>query len=251
MPEPKDPFKDFFFRFNPERIVKNENQEQNVDQLLDREFRPKSLHPLSSQLPECVMDLKDFPRYVTVLQEYEILVRDLEEYNRLYPSERKSAFKSLDINIGWKFHLNVAPENVKTVSEYLLKNGYLHKFLSGGEVEDGKIFTIYIGSFALAKQLASLLSRDLEVLLARPHNHTEIEFASGIVGRFTGDRKKYRQYGSSGIAWLDEDGKLGLQLTRPDLSLEKKEEIRKILERKAIKALIEDYGDYFYPTKRQ
>ncbi|MBF0595781.1 MAG: hypothetical protein HQL22_12560, partial [Candidatus Omnitrophica bacterium] len=89
-----------------------------------------------------------------------------------------------EANIGWKFHLNVSPEDVSVVAKYLIQNGYYHKYLNGGDLSTGETFTVYIGSFSKAMELAQILSRDLQKYLKMPENENELEFASGVAGRF-------------------------------------------------------------------
>src|SRR5690606_45734 len=93
---------------------------------------------------------------------------DLEEYAYTPKSKSKTDFIDGNPNVGHKLHLNVPLEHVKVVSDYLKANDYCHKYLHGGEVEDGKMFTLYIGSHQLAFHLAQIISRDLKGKLARP-----------------------------------------------------------------------------------
>jgi hypothetical protein len=82
-----------------------------------------------------------------------------------------------EANIGWKIHLNVCPENTKAVSEYLISQEYYHKYFGGGEIEDGKIFTVYIGSYLLTEKLAREIYHDIYWILARSRIPGELEFA--------------------------------------------------------------------------
>ena len=121
-----------------------------------------------------------------------------------FKPERSNKVDFLDANIGWKFHLNVMPEHTKKVTQYLIENWYNHKYFLGGEVDDGKVYTIYIWSRHLAEKCASSIHRDIWVYLAMPKSMSEIEFRAGIVGRFVAMRPddKYDQYGTHGLVHL-------------------------------------------------
>lgn len=97
-------------------------------------------------------------------------------------------------NIGHKIHLNVAPDCVHAVSEYLKDNKYHHKYLSGGDVSDGKIFTVYLGSHNNAYKWAKVISNDLDGKLLRPLDKSEIEYAPNVCGRFCAISIDFRQY---------------------------------------------------------
>ncbi|MFZ2886292.1 MAG: hypothetical protein WA021_00555 [Minisyncoccia bacterium] len=122
---------------------------------------------------------------------------------------------------GWKAHLNVTPENAQAVSEYLKNNNYNHKFLSGGEPDDGKVFTIYFGSKGVMDKWVNVLATDLHDRLAAPAAHDEVEVARGIVARFTVDDTEprggdeFRQYGAYGLSFL-KDSKMPWKATRDE-----------------------------------
>lgn len=86
--------------------------------------------------------------------------------------------------IGWKIHLNVAPENVLVVSTFLKDHGYTHKFISNADIEAGKIFTIYFGSKALTERDIPEIYNNLGHLLEEPRAPGEILVAPRIVARF-------------------------------------------------------------------
>lgn len=142
---------------------------------------------------------------------------------------------------GWKVHLNVAPENVKAVSEYLKQNHYNHKFLSGGEPDDGKVFTVYFGPKSVMDRWVSTLANDLKDKLAAPGAYDEVEVARGVVGRFTVDDTEphggdeFRQYGAYGLSFL-KDAKVPWKATRK----ERVEDAKRTYAR-----LKELYGSYF------
>lgn len=68
---------------------------------------------------------------------------------------------------GWKIHLHVRPINQKVVYTWLVRNctdGW--KYLGGGE--DGKDFTIYIGSWDRTEQVSVVLMQQLGNYLENP-----------------------------------------------------------------------------------
>lgn len=217
-------------------------EEKMIKHILDSYFRKKLLKEESKKLPE--NDFLKIEDYEKELKGYAARLGEANEYNEKNPKEQKTDFIDKEnTNIGWKLHLNVEPRFVKNVSKYLKQNGYVHKFLSGGNPGEGKVFTVYIGSFSLAKKLAKQLSNDLLSFISRPTAVGEIELASGIVGRFSGDKKIFSQYGTCGFSNLRQD-----QEAIVDLYWDNKF-FRKMAEEKAFKKLRELYGDYFFSEK--
>jgi hypothetical protein len=152
------------------------------------------------------LDDSDSKKYTSQLAEYDDGPSEVDDYNLSHPKDKKINFIENDnCNIGWKLHINVQPENVRAVSAYLKANGYRHKFLHGGEVADGKIFTIYIGDYNLVRSLSNRISTDLRSCLCKPTVKNEIELAPGVVGRFVGPRhikNEFHSYGSAGFSWM-------------------------------------------------
>lgn len=149
-----------------------------------------------------------------------------------------------NLNVGHKLHLNVGIEEVVAVSEYLKKEGFYHKFLSGGEVTDGTVFTVYVGSKDLTDKLAKQLSEELKSWLRKPVRKDEIEYAPNIPGRFVGDKKDFMQYGI---------GIRGISVSREMASLFSPWSSKKDLDQKktlafqaSFNALADKYGEYFY-----
>ncbi len=145
----------------------------------------------------------------------------------------KWEFFDNDLNQGYKFHLNVKPENVKQVAAILKLGDYQHKYLSGGEVEDGKIFTIYTGSKQQTEQIVrEVADSKIAELLEKPlANKTgEVSYAPNIVGRFVGNKEKY----------LTKVPRLGITVLR---SADKDSLDESFSKTNA--ALIADYGDYY------
>jgi hypothetical protein len=142
---------------------------------------------------------------------------------------------------GWKIHLNVVPENVKAVSEYLKQNHYNHKFLSGGEPDDGKVFTIYFGAKSVMDQWVHQLSSDLGEKLALPGAYDEVEVARGVVARFTVDDREtrgggeFRPYGAYGLSFL-RDTKMPWKVSRDERIADAK---------RTYERLKDLYGSYF------
>lgn len=88
----------------------------------------------------------------------------------------------------YKCHLNVTPENVLTVSDFLKTRGYHHKYLHGGEVESGKIFTVYVGGKDQAEQIIREIEDGVGSFLGEPNSGTltyEARYAPHVCGRFT------------------------------------------------------------------
>jgi hypothetical protein len=89
-----------------------------------------------------------------------------------------------NFNIGHKLHLNVPIEHVRSAAGYLKDGGFFHKYLWGGELQDGKIFTIYTGSKKKTDLVAKQLSEEMQPWLRRPIDRQEVEYAPSITGRF-------------------------------------------------------------------
>ncbi len=209
-------------------------------------FRPRAKHCLSAALP-ATDSREGRGQYVSMLAEYQADWRAFAQYNESHRDSAKADFLYPDNgNIAWKVHLNAMPKDVETISKYLRTNGYLHKYLSGGEIEDGKTFTVYIGSFRLTQRLANRLSGDLVAFLARPKARREIEFARGVVGRFCGERGKFRRYGSSGLSHLDDETTRAAWKKARHSTAAEGEEIMQALEPAAFRKAKELYGNYFF-----
>ena len=204
-------------------------------------LRERAKHPLSAGLPiNSATNPSDKALYTNVLPEYGASTHQSSEDKTEFLDDKNP-------NLGWKLHLNVSPKNVIEVSRYLVENGYDHKYLSGGEHDDGKIFTIYIGSRQKTEELASKLSNDLRPHLAKPVHHNEIEFATGVIGRFCAAFRggEFRKYGTSGMDTLRSafDEHIGVLMMPP--SRAKYKETLRELERKSFKRLNELYDTYF------
>lgn len=234
---------------------KNQENEPNVQSILDVNFREKTKHLLSSTMEENpYRHLKNNTEYEKLLKPYQIQWEEIKEYNKKNPLKIKSDFIDPgNSDIGWKIHLNTEPKFVETISKHLKQNGYVHKYLSGGEVEDGKIFTVYTGSQELTQKLAQEISNILQFYLSKPIDKTEIELSKGIIARFRGPKygsDSFHQYGTSGFSWLNEDMEKYINFTlynKQDKDYEeKKSEFVRKGETNAFLKLRELYKDYFY-----
>jgi len=116
----------------------------------------------------------------------------LSYYSEMHMTERIYKFSDITkLDLGWKLHLNVSPENVDPVLEFLADNGFVYKYLHGGLPKDGKVFTVYCGSNYYANLCANLISVNVGQFLDYPAAVGEVEFAPGIVGRFVGSPYSY------------------------------------------------------------
>ena len=71
-------------------------------------------------------------------------------------------------NIGHKLHLNVALNNVKKVSEYLIRNRILHKYLSEEKLMTGKFLLYMAAQKKNTDKIAKQISDDLKNELCKP-----------------------------------------------------------------------------------
>lgn len=166
----------------------------------------------------------------------------------------RTEFNSHNPNLGWKIHLNVPVANVAAVSDHLRSKNYFHKFLLGGELEHGKVFTVYLGSAEFAQEEARRISGDIGELFSQPVDTLEAEFAPGVVARFVdptvrGDRglgvrpplgQNFLQYGSAGIVYDEMFNPYRLSL--PGKS---REQLIAMAEEHAFAALEALHGAYF------
>jgi hypothetical protein len=231
---------------------------------LNEFFRPRSLFTMSANLAEnkLVEDSQEnYSIYRTASGE--------EHSSPDYPPGDKQDFADPNNpNLGWKIHLNIDSTNTAEVIRYLRKNRYEYKFFSGGAISDGKVFTLYVGSFKKVKELSQFISNDLKDKLCRPRAIGDIEFAPGVVARFTpaeydGELRKKKadifskNFYFSGMHTLraDDDelwdiiGKYNYNFKDPGLVAEM-EAKRPAMELRAYMKLREMYGDYFYPVKK-
>ena len=157
-------------------------------------------------------DKKNISDYEKILKQYDN--KDIEslinEYNIANENSIKYNFTNPDI--AWKIHLNVSPNNVIKISEYLISNWYFHKYISWWDINNWKIFTIYIWSHSLAKNISKKISNDNLKYLLKPNAKNEIELAAWIVWRFVNlDKKDFNQYWTCWFSllkwWIYKKGK--------------------------------------------
>ncbi len=166
---------------------------------------------------------------------------ELAEYSENTPN-RESLFINGDPNEGYKFHLNVKPTNVRAVSAQLKLLQLEHKYLSGGEIESGKVFTVYTGSKENTEKIVKTISDNeafaalLEPTQSSPNDisanapNGEVPFAPNIYGRFVGDKNKY----------LTKVPRLGISILRGTEGMTLDQSYQATNE-----ALLRDYGEYY------
>ena len=117
-----------------------------------------------------------------------------------------------EYKLGWRLYLNVAPDQVVRVSDYLRDRKWFHEYLYGDSVvpageliRDGRIFTVYTGSYSSTQKIANEISEHLGISLSKPKAPHAIEFARGVVGSFYGwgqPQGPFLSYGENGISYL-------------------------------------------------
>ncbi len=183
----------------PEKTEKNTREEifDMWDQdMLDKNFRTKCLHP-DSQALQVNTSISE--------KEYEKILEPHNDWRNYYKAKELWLNDEIKQNVGRKLHINILPENIIAVDKYLNDNWFVYKYLHWGELIDGKIFTIYIGSYETTKIVAERISHDIRKYLCKPEDHSEIEFAPGVVWRFkyrswANDPRKSAPYGTCGFS---------------------------------------------------
>lgn len=114
---------------------------------------------------------------------------------------------------GWKIHLAVNPLNYQKVFEWLVKNcRYSCKFLSA-DINAGKDFTIYVGSWKDTKAFAELITFEIGPILEHSKSDaavTDLEITPKTCARFVPPKsdKNMSQNGLYGIPFLKDDATL-------------------------------------------
>lgn len=179
--------------------------------------------------------------------EKDVYHKALEPYRQEKdPSPEKCDY--LPGNVGHKLHLNVEPENVVAVSNYLKAQGYMHKYLSGGELSLGKIFTIYIGSYDKATHWAKKISEDLSPYLVRPRSG-EVEYAPNVTGRFDALTQGFARK-DVGLGAFNPLSSVATLLS-PWSPNRNKPETRKMVYDISFVELAKRYGEYFYGSGKE
>lgn len=265
------------FERKPEKNNIENKEVVEAKKILDYYFRPRLTHDLSKNLPENRFNKgEDMDEYKKQIPEHHSLYKDALLYAEQNPEKSKTSFIiNNDANVGWKFHLNCEPDSAKDISKFLADNGYYYKYLSGGELEDGKVFTVYVGSHELSEKLAREISDSISSKLAKPVDHQEIEFAPGVIGRFVGPRNLptqddgemkvgrgifserapnngFHQYGTSGFSILNSFNSYNIykmsagQGKSEEERLVEAKKIQDFGEVQSFLKLKELYGDYFF-----
>ena len=182
---------------------------------------------MTTQSEEMLKEQKAWEPYLEKMQPYQ------------HPSTRREDLfwnktGGANPNIGWKCHLNIAPENVVRVSSILKTLDLEHKYLLA-DVSDGKVFTVYLGSKQIVEAVMPHLYGELKDYLLEPKAPGEIAFAPGIVGRFSGSKDRFSTKAAyNGITLLSEDdAKISNPSEAPSAWKRADQEMRKL------------YGDYY------
>ncbi len=161
----------------------------------------------SSTLPHVVAPVAtDAATLDALYTQYEAVMKDYQHH----AEPGKWTFMGRD---GYKFHLNVKPENVQEVSVLLKNHDYEHKYLSGGEAEDGKIFTVLGGSKEQTERIIREIADSPVAQLLEPPvialRQGEVLYAPNISGRFISHRDEFnRKSPIHGIPKLEYSDKL-------------------------------------------
>ena len=158
------------------------------------DFMEMSYHKKSKEIEENQSKLEDYE-----IKEYEFSGKPFrlkENGKKIYTlnSEKFDFNFSNDYNLGWKIHLNISHTDIRKVMIFLIQSGYLHKLFSGGELEDGKVFTIYFGNWDTMIRESKVIQKKIGDSLKRPKDFSEIEIERGIVGRFNISKKNFCPY---------------------------------------------------------
>lgn len=168
--------------------------------------------------------------------------REISALLALYTSQKKEymhhsitkkwEFIHNDPNEGYKFHLNVKPENVRAVSAFLQLKDFTHKYLMQ-DIDDGKVFAVYCGSKSQTEEIVKIVAEsEIAHLLDQPKadQRGEVAYAPNIVGRFVGNENRY----------LTKVPRQGITVLR---EAERDNEQESFSKTNA--ALLADYGDYY------
>jgi hypothetical protein len=159
----------------------------------------------------------------------------------------------------WKIHLNVEPWNFGHVSDYLKKNNYLHKFMSGGDYDSP--FTVYFGSWDLTLRESQKISKDLEMYLRKP-TYDSFEITRNIGGRFeyTPDDSREKIIGikltingSAGLPRRQENAPYWFKLAEARESKDEEKKDQALIEdlknlQESFLAMTKLFGSYFHGT---
>lgn len=193
---------------------------------------PRSRNPLNPDLISAT-DEEIRKRYADVMIDYQDVP----------PHTDKTDYAARGPNIGHKLHLNIQTSSALEAARYLRAHQYHHKFASGGDLEEGKTFTVYVGSQKLAFALARELSLELGPILSRPKALDDVEYAPNVVGRFSTSNGKYSKYGV-GVRGMSVLGNLAGLRWAADADAKKKLLAQTFVS--SYEALANEYGEYFH-----
>lgn len=220
---------------------------------VDSSFHPNSQHLLINRC-------EDQKLYYQKRREYNFSGRQIQlSDDKVYTLNpiRFDFGRYQNINVGWKIHLNVSLENIMEASDFLIKHGFLHKYFTGGSLEDGKVSTVYFGSWEKMYDQTKFIESNIGHLLAKPKAQGEIEIKAGITARFTVLRDKniniwgeenysddvYSQHGNFGICMKKETAQKIAKNKGKSVFNSKEEEIRYY--EKIFNELVEEFKEYF------
>lgn len=237
------------FDFSSSKIKHQNDQIKDIfdkwdDQLLDNDFREKSkclqstflpINYIAENLSNKIVNLPNDEVSVLYKEYIWYYTKFLQEHWCFNTEIAKNWLNDeISPDIWWKFHLNIRPEHVMIIDRYLKNSGFKYKFLSWGDIDQWKIFTIYIGSYSLMKRLAIVLNRDIWKYLCRPQSTcNDIEFAPWVVWRFS--------YKGGSKEWFNREDKYGFPMKRALKSLWDKK-----MELISYRILKEKFWDYFH-----
>ena len=188
-------------------------------------------------------------KYAEALEPYQHISNAIK-YSNENPDDAKCNFAFGDTNTGWKSHLNVTPENVQVVSNFLRENNFAHKYLTGGNGTEGKAFTVYFGARSMMDKWASYISDNLSTNLSAPAAEDESTVAPGVVSRFTAMDKissgdAFAQYGKHGMCARKE---FILDLAKQRGGMDKIHSVEDslVIAQDSYDSLTERYGSYFH-----
>lgn len=194
-------------------------------------------------------------------EEIQVMIEILEGH---HPTAKEFAGKDKTYSKaggGWKIHLHVRPRNHKFVYYWLSEHcEFGWKYLHGGE--EGKEFTVYVGSWDATEQFATFLMHHLGNHIENPIGdvlRTDLRVYEKIWARFDAPRSffievqghkfTFHQYGSHGLPYLNVDMEKYIHSRDQVLKSENKY-IAQFLQR-SYGDLNQGFGVYFRGSKNQ
>lgn len=155
---------------------------------------------------------------------------------------------------GWKLHLTVRPENFKVVDEWLFTHHRgQYKLLSGGE--EGKEFTVYVGSKDRAMSLSMEIERQIgEFLEENAAGSGDAMLTRKVAGRF--DFQWLAKAQETGLKYNGHDGvpfdSAAMRATDRFVGKGDTPEFRRVAEsqkKRIEEILLREFGDYYVGKK--